>query len=401
MNKHKHIRLVILLTILFVVAWTTARTVLTYRAGDPVRAAERARQEAIDRVLDARKEKMREKATGTIDPFGADGIVRVLLIGLDKRVGQTTGHCDVIQMIEINKIKEQVTITAVPRGTYSPLPSGVGTTSSDYYVSNSCGLVGIEYGINQIEKIAGMKADYLVIVGFSETLGILRSLRLPTTETLQWLRQRHVYAIGEPQRAHNHSTFIKKMLVDYIPDEPSKIDTALHYIIYKTVKTDLSFDEAEAIARELSRMKISEHPDHVVLAMRPAHSVTDIPYVPEDLEKYLEKTLNPIKNHLSKDDYSGVTTGVIQEELHKMIEAKKKDPEFIIWAFENNLWLQIENDDDRLAFQYECLIKYLTQVKTTAERKTLISDYILEMEHTGESTWSEKGKHLLETEISD
>lgn len=377
--------------------WYLWKNILWFRAGDPGGAMERASAEAIQRVLDAR----RSRVVGgkEVDPFGEDGMVRVLLIGLDKRVGQSSGHCDVIQMIEINEKKQRVTITAVPRGTYSPLPPGVGTTSSDYYVSNSCGLVGIEYGIGQIEKILGMKADYLVIVGFSETLGILRSLRLPTTETLQWLRQRHVYAIGEPQRAHNHSTFIKKMLVDYVPDESSKIDTALHYIIYKIVKTDLSFDEAEAIARALSQMDIARHPEYITLAMKPPHSVADIPYIPEELSKYLESTLNPIKNHLSKDDYSGTDAKVIQEGLLKLIDEKKEDQEFIVWAFENNLWLQVDADDTRLQIQYDILERYIRTLSEKSERRGIVEDYILEMEHTNQEIWQEKGKELLEREL--
>lgn len=382
-------------------AWYGYTALLWFKAGDDGRAVVRAQEEAIERVLSARRAKMEKDVNTTSDPFGEDGTVRILLLGLDKRVGQTNGHCDVIQMVSIDKVKEHVTITAVPRGTYSPLPPGAGTTSSDYYVSNACAFGGIEYGITQIEKIVGYTADYVVIVGFSETLGILRSLRLPTTETLQWLRQRHVYQIGEPQRAHNHSTFIKKMLIDYIPDEPSKIDTVLHYIIYKIVQTDLTFDEAETIVRELSRIQLAHHPDNISLTMRPAHTVADIPYIPSELNEYLEKTMDPIKNRLSRDDYSGNDTEAIQEQLRTMIIEKKDDPAFIAWAFENNLWLQIENETERLSFQYECIERYLATRPEIdfSQRKTLISDYILEMEHGGFTEWVERGKKLLAQEI--
>lgn len=392
---------VLLFTIFIVIlgftGWYVWRNILWFRAGDPGGAMEKARTEAIDRVLDARRVRVEEGKDA--DPFGEDGIARVLLIGLDKRVGQTTGHCDVIQMITIDTKQEKVTITAVPRGTYSPLPPGTGVTSSDYYVSNACGLGGIEYGIGQIEKILGMKADYLVIVGFSETLGVLRSLRLPTTETLQWLRQRHAYQIGEPQRAHNHSTFLKQMLLGYVPDEPSKIDKALHYVVYKIVKTDLSFDEAEAIVKALSTMKISEHPENITLAMRPAHTVSDIPYIPDELEEYLDSTLGRIKGSLGENDYSGNTRDEIQETLLTMIEEKKKNPQFIMWAFENNLWLQIEEEKVRLEAQYDFLKSYLGLEKDAAKRKTLIADYTLEMEHSGQEEWAVKGRELLAEEI--
>lgn len=394
----KHIRLITLLTILGITTIITIRQIALYHAADPAYAKAAAQEEAIARVLQARKDRVETEAEGvnTTDPIGPDSVVRVLVLGLDKRVGQTNGHCDVIQMIEINTKKQEVTITAVPRGTYSPLPPGKGVTSSDYYVSNACGLGGLEYGITQIEKIAGMKADYLVVVGFSETLGILRTLKLPTTETLQWLRQRHVYTIGEPQRAHNHSTFIKEMMVKYLAgDTGSKLDTALHYIVYKTVKTDLSFDQAESLVKTLGSFDLNNHPERVHLAMRPAYSVADIPYVPEQLEQYLAKTLAPVKNYLSKDDYSGVDTAAVQEKLLQIIEEKKDDAEFITWAYDNQLWLQVEDTTTRLQFEYDEIKKYLPYAKDDAERKTIVSDYILEMEHAGETQWQEKGKELL------
>ncbi len=389
----------IFILVLGFTGWYIWRNILWFRAGDPGGAMEKARTEAIDRVLDARR--ARVEGENSADPFGEDGIARVLLIGLDKRVGQTSGHCDVIQMITIDTKEEKVTITAVPRGTYSPLPPGTGVTSSDYYVSNACGLGGIEYGINQIEKILGMKADYLVIVGFSETLGVLRSLRLPTTETLQWLRQRHAYQIGEPQRAHNHSTFLKQMLVGYVPDEPSKIDKALHYVVYKIVKTDLSFDEAEALVSALSNMKISKRPDDIILAMRPAHMVADIPYIPDELGEYLDNTLGRIKNNLGQNDYSGTTTDEVQQALLTMIDEKKSEKEFVAWAFENNLWLQVEEEETRLQTQYDFLTLYLEMgvEKDEAKRRLLITDYTLEMEHSGQESWAVKGRELLAEEI--
>jgi len=54
------------------------------------------------------------KIDENVDPFGEDGIVRVLVLGLDSRAGQTAGHCDVIQMIEINKNTSN-TIPSGPR----------------------------------------------------------------------------------------------------------------------------------------------------------------------------------------------------------------------------------------------------------------------------------------------
>lgn len=353
----------------------------SYQAAEAEKTLKKQQENVIDTVIEARRKAQQKKEVA--NPFDADGKVQVLLIGLDKRVGQVNGHCDVIQMIDIDTKKQEIKITALPRGTYSPLPPGKGVTSTDYYVSNACGLGGLEYGITQIEKILGQKADYIVVVGFSETLGILRTLNLPTTDTLQWLRQRQVYAIGEPQRAHNHSTFIKQLMTKYIPKEKSKLDAAFEYIVYKTVQTDLTFDEALSLGDALRAMDLEKNPNRISLAMRPAHPVKDIPYDPEHLN------LRP-----------GIDTPEsIQKKLLASIEEKKNDKEFIVWAFENDIWLQVEDATKREAFHYEFLQKYLKHVDTSEKRKELLADYILEMENREQKEWMEKGKELLKKEI--
>ena len=340
------------------------------------------------------------KIDENVDPFGEDGIVRVLVLGLDSRAGQTAGHCDVIQMIEINKNNNTVDITAVPRGTYSPLPLGKATTSSDYYVSNACGLAGLDYGINQIEKILGKKADYLVMVGFSETLGILRNLKLPTTETLQWLRQRQGYAIGEPQRARNHSTFIKGLLTKFLPEKKSKLDIPFHYIMYKIVKTDLTFDDSEKIFDALVAMDLPKHPERVTLFMRPSYNVQDIPYDPSTAGDYVNKMIGPVKNYLSGTSYTGVTVEQADKRIADILDQKKDDKDFVVWAYDNQLWLQIENDILREEKRFEVMNKYLDSLNDETEKKQIITDYILEMKYLSLDDWASKGEELLKTEIS-
>lgn len=402
--KKKILRIILILIIFGSGSWLAAQGVFYYRTSQAERAAikaeqeaRRAQNEAINNVIDARRAEGdgNEKS----DLFGADDQVKILFIGLDKRAGKTEGHCDAIQLITVDRKKSTVTITAVPRGTYSPLPPGKGATSSDYYVSNACGLGGLDYGIKQINKILGQKEDYLVVVGFSEVLGILRNLKMPTTETLQWLRHRQGYAIGEPQRAHNHSTFIKQMIIKFLAEKNSRLDKALQYIVYKMVKTDLSFAQTQALANALADMDLAKKPERIQLAMRPAYVVQDIPYDSEKIGEYLDKMLGPIKNRLSKDDYSGTPEKTIEEKLLKMIGEKQDDKEFMVWAYDNNLWLQIEDNRSRLIVQYNVLEKYLAQVATSTIREASIADYILEMENYGEAAWVEKGKELLKEEL--
>ena len=385
----------IILTILTITAvtlgfWISTKATLSYRARQLEKQEQEIQNKAIQNIIDTHRD---INSTNT-DPLGDDKIARILFIGLDKRVGDQNGHCDMIQLITINNKIGTINITAVPRGTYSPLPAGKGATSSDYYVSNACGFGGLDYGIKQIEKILGVKADYLVVVGFSETIGILRNLKLPTTETIQWLRNRHGYAIGEPQRAHNHSTFIKQMMIKYAPTKTTQLDKALQYIVYKLVKTDLSFAQTQQILETISAMDIVGHPEKITLSMRPLYPYKDISYDPEKINQNLEETLGPIKHFLSKEDYSGVTTATLQARLLDTIEKNKTNPEFVSWAYDNNLWLQIENQNQSLTTQYSLLVSYLPSLEKQ-NRESVLTDYILEMENRGEAIWEQRGKNLL------
>ena len=394
----KKIIITSIIVITFFCLWLLIKGILYFQVILSEHRLTKAQNQAIENIVNSRREEDSEDQFN--DPFGDDGLVKILFIGLDTRVGQESGHCDAIQLISIDKNTETIEITAVPRGTYSPLPSGKGVTSTDYYISNACGLGGLEYGIGQIEKILGTKADYLVVVGFSETLGIFRYLHLPTTETLQWLRNRHGYSIGEPQRAHNHSTFIKQMMIKFIPTkEESVFDTSLQYIVYKLIQTDLSFKQIQSIMDAITRMDIANYPEKIKLSMRPLYVVEDIAYDPGKVNKYLNQTLGPIKHVLSKDDYSDLSTEALQTQLLEVIENNKNNLEFLSWAYQNNIWLQIEDLEESLIIQHDLLDDYLKLLPDKKDRQTMLADYILEMENRGESLWQTKGKDLLTQEI--
>ena len=145
MKKKNIIILSIIILILCFAVWQ-------YQIRSSRKKLTRERDQVIEAIIDAHRPDTSSDLTA--DPFADDGIVKILLIGLDARIGEENGHCDAIQLITIDKNNTgNINITAVPRGTYSPLPIGKGTTSSDYYVSNACGFGGLEYGIKQIEKI--------------------------------------------------------------------------------------------------------------------------------------------------------------------------------------------------------------------------------------------------------
>ena len=331
------------------------------------------------------------------DPFSEDGIVRILLIGLDGRAGQQAKNCDAIQFIEINKKTQTIDVTAIPRGTYAPLPPG-NYLPSDYYVSNACRLVGIEYGIEQMEFILGKKANYVVFIGFSQALGLLKTLQLPSRATLQWLRQRQGYTIGEPQRAHNHSTFIKYLLTRFTPVETSAVNILWQYPLYKMAQTDLSFTQTRALVSAISEMELDSHPERVRLGMKPSYAVADIPYEAEKTEDYVENILAPIKNTIPEHAYNGKTETEIQEELIVMIEQKLLDPVFVKESYMQELWLQIEDPLLQEALHYAILSEYLLSLSSEEEKKDILADYLFAMDSAGEPFWYLVGTQLLSSQ---
>lgn len=393
MKRKQLLKFIFFIILALVCITILAKLTLWYYHRYEARKIIQQQQQAIEDVLAQKKGEFNH--IDDEDPFDTNGHISILLIGLDKRVGQTQGNCDAIQFIEIDKSTQHILITAVPRGTYSPLPFGVANTSTDFYVSNACRLAGLDYGLTQIENILGKKSDYLVFVGFSETLGILRTLRLPTTETLQWLRHRQSYAIGEPQRAHNHSSFLKHLITTFTPNDSSFLDETIHRIVYNMIRTDLSFAQVEAIIKSLTDMNIDAYPENIELAMRPYYAVTDIAYNPDTIRDYLTSVLHTLPYHLSKKDYSNMDIDEIQYQLLDQIETNKHDTAFITWAIDNNIWLQIEDNKTRQRIHYDILTRYLSTVINNEEKNKLLADYIIEMEYLQEDDYVVQAKILL------
>lgn len=368
------------------------RAYSTYQAIQEEQAAQTA---AIESVIASRL-----ASNTSTDPFGDDDIAKILLIGLDTRAGSDVSHCDAIQLITIDRAAPAITITAVPRGTYANLPPGTGVTSSDYYVSNSCALGDLDYGIQQIERILGTETDYVAFIGFSELVGALRTLRLPTSETVQWLRHRQGYGIGEPQRAHNHSTFIKQMMVRYSPESITPVNRQFFYLLYTFVDTDLTFDQGLDIVQVLSDAQVHENPDMITLQMRPAYDVQDIAYDEHTAGTYVTSMVSPIAKYLGEENYTDLSTDDISAQVQTLIDEKGDDPAFIDWAWNHTLWNQVYDTDTRLELHYELLTKQLDNINGPADRQAILGDYVLEMEFLGHNVWAEKGRELIAAEVT-
>jgi hypothetical protein len=339
--------------------------------------AVRTVDDVISQVLSERQAAI---ASGETADFASDGEVVVLLLGLDARKGDEHPHCDAIHFFSFDLKNGTIKITTIPRGTYAYIPGK--HAPSEYYLSNSCALEGLDYGITQIEKVAGLKHDYLVTVGFSQTLGILRLFDLPTTTTLQWLRHRQSYAIGEPQRSHNQAIYMKDMMVGQLHRFREDITLPMEYIMYKTVDTDLDFATARAILQVYVDSRIDEHPEKITLEMKPFFPVVDYHLDTENPDAQVQALVDYLKPHLSHEDLSLRSMESIQAELIAYLLERTESTEPIADLIDKQLWLQVEDAEAREDLHYRVAEKYVAELAAIDHQAAVdyLSEYVLELE---------------------
>jgi anionic cell wall polymer biosynthesis LytR-Cps2A-Psr (LCP) family protein len=332
--------------------------------------------------------------------FGDDKTINVLILGLDSRKGQSNPHCDAIHMFQLNVEDWSMVITSVPRGTYANIPRRL--ADNQYYLANACAIEGLEFGIAQIERIVGVKADYYVTVGFSQVYGILRTLQLPTTESLQWLRHRQSYAIGDPQRSRNQAVFMKDLLLTQLGRFRSDAFKPFLFILYNMVNTNMEFPVARALFFGYLNSGIDVRPDDIKLLMKPHHEVQDLHLDFENADEQMRALLNRIAPYLSKDDLSGRPLADYQTELIRFLEMEINSREGFLAVYEQRLWLQIEDDELREEWHFKYLEKMvfdLVDIGELEEAERLLTQYLVEKEAIQQWFYFEKGKELLKSVV--
>lgn len=326
------------------------------------------------------------------------GVIHVLVLGLDARKGWESPHCDAIHMFALDTNDWSIDITSVPRGTYSSLPPGQQYLPTDYYVSNACGFGGLEYGIQQIEKIVGVKADYYVTVGFSQVYGILRTFELPTTESLQWLRHRQSYQIGDPQRSHNHAVFMKDLITGHASTLRQASAPTFMFLIYNMLDTDMEFGTAKALVQGYLDSNIDQRPDDIRLTMKPYHPVVDYHFDFENPDPQIQALLDRIRPYLSAEDLSDKDIVEYQQEIIDFLEEQITTPEGIEGVVKKELWLQVEDDALRTGYHYrykEAYVEVLLDRGEKEEAQKQVADFILEYTALENEEMIGKGEGLL------
>ena len=346
---------------------------------------------AVDAVLASRRE---ETIIDGDVPFGKDDEINILLLGIDSRKEGNEKHCDAIHMITVNTADWTTTTTSVPRGTYAYIPPGT-YDEDDYYLANACAFAGIDYGIEQIERIVGVKHDFLVTVGFSQAYGVLRLLRMPTVESLQWLRHRRSYAIGDPQRSHNQAVFTKDLAVRFLDDG---LSLPMLYLLYRFVDTDMDFAAVRALHDGLVASGIASRPEDIALMMKPEFDTVDMHFDVDDPDAQLALLLDRIRGATSKEDLSDRSIEDVQQELIAYLERVIDAGEDYVLMSTEQLWRQVVDDGERERLHFAFVDAYAGELLATDRDAAiqLVADYILEKQTLGLLSWEQRGRELLD-----
>lgn len=323
--------------------------------------------------------------------------INVLLLGIDARKTQeeSTGHCDAIHMFSLNLKDMTVKITSVPRGTYIPLPPGKQYLPTDYYISNSCALVSHEYAINYIEKLINIKTDYVVEVGFSETVGILRTLKMPTAEALQWLRNRQTFAIGDPQRSHNQAVFMKDAAVREIDNLSATAMLPIVQIAYSFSHSDLDFASFYALMKAYADSGLGKHPERITLNMIPAHNIADYHFDFADPASMAKKYPLPAVMVTPNTPAPAEQLAQAQKDIIKYMTLRIAGPESVADLYEKKLWLQVEDEATREDLEYKIMERLATEAEKYEDRISLATEYLFEKQTLGPAEYFDKGKELM------
>lgn len=324
-------------------------------------------------------------------PTLIDQPVNILLLGLDARKGDGKPRCDSIQMLSFNIRTNTITITSVPRGTKIDIPN---TDESSSYLANSCHMVGIDFAILNIERITGIHPNYIVRIGFSQTVGVLRNLGIPTS-ALQFLRNRSV-AYGDYQRTHNQALFIKDMLIKYLSTVAS-IPKPLRYILYRMIDTNMPYETAVSILDKLVKSEIDKHPERINLITKPDNSF-DIKDIQFDENK------NKLNSDLSSDsDYQNYQNSLVEYMQH-LTEGGQTNLDrnnlstaykLVYTPFIQRIWEQIDDGNLRNEYHFK-MLEIFTQSSQDKNRSTnLILDFITEMDSNNQPDYKNRGEELL------
>ncbi len=225
--------------------------------------------------------------------------INVLILGLDGRRGQRDRRSDAIHLMTLLPYQGKIRITSIPRGTMSEK-----IMEGKEIIANTYSLGGRDETIKAVEAYLEVHVDYYIIVGFSEAEALFEKLGYNGEKTLQVLRSRKAYGLGDVQRSHNQAVFIASEIMRNYPlfKEYPTLGRALLFVAHEIVETNMPFE----VMVQVSDLYLANGLNDVTLLMRPQNymsSLKDIKITPETIDAILnEQKKNMEKNEEAQKD---------------------------------------------------------------------------------------------------
>ncbi len=292
------------------------------------------------------------------DAFAGQSRINIALIGLDGRMGATTGHADANHILSIMPDIGKIQIISIPRDTY--VDCGYDDTThlnklTVYYMA-----AGRQSYLKKLAEIAKLQSiPYYIEFGFSQAMGVMSLFGYKSSETLQVLRSRKSFAIGDYQRVYNQAQFVKQLMVRHYNTLTGTFQPVFINGILALVRTNMKYSEISNIFSKLEQNKFTASPENISIKIRPSLKANYKVFDFSNPEMIAQMKQQLGLDRIAKRDTTAFTptnfTKYLEKKLTKIIITAAKDtlknPQLAINklkpTYEQKIWLQFDNDSLR------------------------------------------------------
>src|SRR5690606_15311323 len=113
--------------------------------------------------------------------------------------------------------------------------------------------------LTELARIAELdKIHYFIEIGFSQAIGLIEKLGFTQAKnTLQMLRDRKSYRVGDYQRTYNQGLFIKKSLIKANSILKEENDYLINFFL-TLVETNISINDIKNIQEEIKFLVVND-----------------------------------------------------------------------------------------------------------------------------------------------
>lgn len=266
--------------------------------------------------------------------------VNIAITGVDSRIGERYRHADANHVVSLLLDKGEIEIYSIPRDTYAF--AGFEDDSLDKYnlLTNVLGRLGRKSYLSELARISEIDhIHYYVELGFSQAIGIIEKLGFKDPKsTLQILRDRKSYRIGDFQRSYNQGNFISGAIYkfNHLTENTNDI---IFDIFLGLVETNLSKDDIIDLKSYFTNLKKNQITNFV----KPKINTN---FEEIDLFNTFEYDSIVVSNDLGAfDNTSEFVAGKLLEILEEVDSYKNNQVKInkLKRYFEQKAWLQISD----------------------------------------------------------